>query len=105
MRHFKTRGSLTALQALQGSAHLSQLAQRARQSVLLLDSVRPLLPPALRSQVAAGSLEDGHWCLLVPHNAAASKIRQLRPALLQNLRQAGHPIEHIRIKLRQEHYT
>ena len=39
------------------------------------------------------------WGLLVPHNAAAAKLRQLLPALMAALEAAGHPVPAIRVKV------
>ena len=64
-----------------------------------LDTIRPLLPPALRRGVLAGPIDDDEWCLLVPHPAAAAKIRQLLPALRSALETAGHPKRDIRIRV------
>ena len=59
----------------------------------------PLLPPALRELVRPGPIEGESWCLLVPHNAAAAKLRQLAPALLDRLRATGRSVSTIRIKV------
>lgn len=79
---------------------LRQLAERARQSAEQLAVIRPLLPPGLRDAIAAGTLEGDTWCLLVPHHAAAAKLRQLLPLLQDALRQSGYSMERIRIKIR-----
>jgi hypothetical protein len=49
--------------------------------------------------VKAGPLDAQGWCLLVPHNAAGAKLRQLVPALTAHLRSHNFPIEKIRVKV------
>ncbi|MFV0680338.1 DciA family protein [Ottowia sp.] len=85
--------------AIEQAPTLAQLSQRATASAACLRAVQPLLPPALRSAVRPGNLEDGHWCLLVPHNAAAAKLRQLVPTLVAALQSTNHPVNTIRIKV------
>jgi len=87
-------------QAVRASTVLSAVLQRAAQSQAMLEAVRPLLPPGLREQVLAGPLEDGHWCLLVAHAAAAGKVRLLAPTLLAALQLAGHAVTDLRLKVR-----
>ena len=85
--------------AIQLAPTLAQLSQRASASAACLRTVRPLLPPGLRAAVRAGGIDNGEWCLLVPHNAAAAKLRQLTPALLAALRTAEHDVSTLRIKV------
>jgi len=78
---------------------LARLSQLAAESALKLQIVQPLLPPMLRALVQPGPIDEAGWCLLVPHNAAAAKLRQLSPALISRLRDTGHPVEAIRVKI------
>jgi hypothetical protein len=71
-------------------------------SAARLQSVRPLLPPALQKCVKAGPVEHGVWCLVVDNNAVASKVRQLLPALVAHLRTKGWDIAEIRVKVSRE---
>lgn len=87
-------------QAVRASTVLAAVLQRAAQSQAMLEAVRPLLPPGLRPQVAAGPLEDGLWCVLVEHSAAHSKLRLLAPTLLAALQQAGYAVTDLRVKVR-----
>ena len=64
-----------------------------------LNAARSLLPSALFAQIKAGPLDDTGWCLLVTHNAAAAKLRQLLPDVAAHLRSLGHPVDKIRIKV------
>lgn len=90
----------TLNQAAQASPVLAAIAERIRLSQTLLRIVLPLVPPGLRSQLAAGPLEGSQWCVLVTNAAVATKLRHLRPAVLAALRSAGHPIDEIRLKIR-----
>jgi hypothetical protein len=78
---------------------LAHLASRARQSQDCLQAVSALLPPAMRSGVQAGNLEEGQWCLLASNHAIAAKLRHLSPMLLAHLRTQGAPVQDIRIKI------
>lgn len=88
-------------QAVQSAPTLARLSELAAQSAACLAVIRPLLPPALRGVVQAGGLEQpsGVWCLLVPHAAAAAKLRQLTPALLLALAAHASGVQSIRIKI------
>lgn len=87
------------MQAIEQSVSLASLLHVHRQSVLYLQEVQNLLPPAMRAQVKAGPVDEGGWCLLVQHNAAAAKLRQLLPALSAHLRSKGHLVNAIRVKV------
>ena len=91
--------ALTLQQAVERSPMLARLGALAAESSARLDLIRPLLPPALRNAVRAGAMDGQTWCVLVPHNAAAAKLRQLMPTLLDALREHGHALDTIRIKV------
>jgi len=98
--HFASR-ALTALEAAERAPELADLARRARVAQERLAIIAPLLPPPLRAGVRAGALDEQSWCLLVPHNAAAAKLRQLTPAIAAALRVRGLPDLALRIKVAQ----
>ena len=89
-------------EAIAASEPLARLGARLRESSARFDCARDALPGALRPHVAAGPIDDEEWCLLVPHSAAAAKIRQLLPALRTALEAAGHPRRDIRIRVHQD---
>ncbi|MDO5690856.1 MAG: hypothetical protein Q4G70_00025 [Pseudomonadota bacterium] len=97
--HSPSKPALTLQQAVAQAPTLARLSELAAESALRLAVIRPLLPPALRELVRPGAPEPDAWALLVPHNAAAAKLRQLVPALQQALATAGHPVATIRIKV------
>lgn len=99
LRTVRLRSAVPLAQAVHQAPSLALLAQRAQASSDCLRLVTPLLPPALRTGIAAGPLEEGQWCLLAANSAVAAKLRQLTPALAAHLRTQGQAIEGIRIKI------
>lgn len=91
--------SWTVLQATQQSPTLARLAELAADSTARLHCIAPLLPVGLRSSVKAGPVEGSVWCLVLDNNSAASKVRQLLPALLAHLRSKGWDVSEIRLKV------
>jgi len=91
--------SIPLQQAAQESPTLSLLMSRVRESADRMQAIRSLLPPALRSSVQAGPLEEGCWCLLVSSNAVAAKVRQMLPALQAQLNSQGLCVNAIRLKV------
>ena len=90
---------VTFQQAADESPTLARLAQLARESGERLEAVESLIPISLRSAVRAGPIDEGSWCLLVDNNAAAAKLRQVLPALLDRLRDRGWEVTSIRLKV------
>jgi len=90
---------VTLQQAAEESPTLARLAQLARESGEQLRAVESLIPPALRSAVRPGPIDGASWCLLVEGNAAAAKLRQVLPALLERLRDRGAQVTAIRLKV------
>jgi len=90
---------ITLQQAAEGSPTLARLAQLARDSGERLEAVEFLIPPPLRAAIKPGPIEGASWCLLVDSNAAAAKLRQVVPALLNRLRDRGWQITSIRLKV------
>lgn len=90
---------ITLQQAAEDSPTLARLAQLARESGERLQAVDLLIPASLRSAVRPGPIEGPVWCLLVDSNAAAAKLRQVAPALLNRLRDRGWQVNSIRLKV------
>jgi Dna[CI] antecedent, DciA len=90
---------VTLMQAAEDSPTLARLAQLARESGEQLKAVESLIPPSLRSAVKPGPIDGRSWCLLVDNNAAAAKLRQVIPALLNRLGDRGSQITSIRLKV------
>ena len=86
-------------QVVQHAPTLSDLSQRAQDGQARLQAISPLLPPSLRQLVQSGQVENDAWCLLVPHAAAAAKLRQLLPALAAHLRTKGWPVTQVQVKV------
>jgi hypothetical protein len=90
---------VTLQQAAEDSPTLARLAQLARESAERLAAVESLIPHSLRGAVRAGPIDGSDWCLLVNSSAAAAKLRQLLPALLNCLCDRGWQITSIRLKV------
>jgi hypothetical protein len=84
---------------LASSEALNRLSDRLRRSNACFESIAPLLPAGLRTQVRPGPIDDEGWALLVPHAAAAAKLRQLLPVLEAHLRAAGAGPLAIRVRI------
>ncbi len=90
---------VTLQQAAEDSPTLARLAQLARESGERLKAVESLIPLSLRCAVRPGPIEGPAWCLLVDSSAAAAKLRQVIPALLDCLRDRGWQVTSIRLKV------
>ncbi len=91
--------TLAIEQALAGSAPLVLLSRRVRDSQDRLAAITPLLPPAMRTSVRAGPIDETAWSLLATNNAVAAKLRQMLPALEAHLRSKGWNGPPVRVKL------
>lgn len=94
--------AFTIGQALDSAEPLQRLSSQLARSRRRMELILPLLPPPLRSGVHSGGGEAERWSLLVAHHAAASKVRQLAPALLRALNEDGDPVREIRIRVRRD---
>lgn len=90
----------TVNQAVQSSPVLASMVERVALSQALLRAVLPHVPASLHSQMAAGPVDEGVWCILISNPAVATKLRHLRPNLLAAVQAAGHPVSDIRLKIR-----
>ena len=95
-------GTLSLGSALGRSAPLALLLQRLQHSQSRYAAIREQLPEALRDHVRPGPLDEAGWTLLVPHGAAAAKLRQLLPALDNALRAQGWQPTPIRVKVQSD---
>jgi hypothetical protein len=93
---------VTLAQAAEDSPTLARLAQLARESGEQLKAVESLIPLSLRPAIKPGPIDGPAWCLLVDSNAAAAKLRQVIPALLNRLRDRGSQTTSIRVKVQIE---
>jgi hypothetical protein len=95
----RRRNAVTLQQAAEEAPTLARLAQLARESGERLKAVETSIPAPLRASIRPGPIEGTTWCLLVDSNAAAAKLRQLLPVLLQRLNSRGNEITAIRLKV------
>jgi hypothetical protein len=86
-------------EVLRASPPLARLGERMRRSNDYLAAVRPALPAALAAHVHAGPVDDEGWSLLCANASVAAKLRQLVPHLEQRLRDSGHAVAAIRVKV------
>lgn len=96
---YRLHTAVTALDAAEHAPQLQRLLALSAQSRHRLTLIRGLLPPALRTCVHAGPVQDTEWCLLVPNASVAAKLRQLTPMLLAHLRTKGEAVQSLRIKV------
>ena len=89
-------------QAVQDAPNLAHLSALATESGRRLALIAGLMPPALRTGVLPGPIEQDHWCLLATNNAVAAKLRQLTPAFAAHLRSSGVNVTLIRIKVQSQ---
>lgn len=93
--------ALSLNQAIEEAPVLSRLAHRVDQSAQMYRCVQGLIPPALRSHVKPGPLDQQDWCLMVTNSSAAAKLRQLVPLLRTRLQQEGWAVITVRVKILQ----
>jgi hypothetical protein len=84
---------------MQASPALARLVDRLRESNAMFASILPILPPALLPSVRPGPLDEAGWSLLGANAAVAAKLRQLAPRIEQHLRESGHAVAEVRIKV------
>jgi len=85
--------------ALRASAPLARLGERMRLSKAYFDLVRPGFAGALAAHVQAGPVDEEGWSLLCANASVAAKLRQLVPHLEQRLKDGGHAVAAIRVKV------
>ena len=84
---------------MQASPALTRLVDRLRESNAMFATILPMLPPALLAGVRPGPLDEAGWSLLGANAAVAAKLRQLAPRIEQRLRERGHAVAEVRIKV------
>jgi hypothetical protein len=85
--------------AIESSSTLAGLLSGHRRSQACMRTVRNALPHPLHELVRAGPIEEGVWTLFAQHAAAAAKLRQILPNLLEGLRAIAPDIKEIRVKI------
>jgi hypothetical protein len=86
-------------QAIRSHASLAGLLARVAESQQRFDTIVPLLPAGLRTDVQPGPLDDTDWLLLAHNGSAAAKLRQLLPAIQAALGAAGLPSREAKVKV------
>ena len=85
--------------AIEGNPSLAGLLARVADSKRRFEAIVPMLPPGLCADVQPGPLDDAQWSLLANNAAAASKLRQLVPALQAALESTGWAATVLKIKV------
>ena len=91
--------AMTVHEAVQNSQALGRLAVLIEESSARLKAIESLIPQPLRPFIKAGPIDGDAWCLLVSSNAAAAKLRQLVPLMLEHLVNKGWKVTSIRLKV------
>ena len=86
-------------EVMRSSQVLTRLVDRLRESNAMFASILPLLPGALAASVRPGPLDESGWSLLCANASVAAKLRQLAPRLEDHLRERGHVVAAVRIKV------
>lgn len=86
-------------EAIEASESLASLLAGHRRAQACVARLRPALPPALRALIRPGPIEGATLHLFVEHNAAAAKMRQLLPYLLETLRVAEPELTEVKLKI------
>ena len=84
---------------MRSSQALTRLVDRLRESNAMFASILPLLPAALAASVRPGPLDEAGWSLLAANAAVAAKLRQLVPRFEDHLRERGHSVAVVRVKV------
>ena len=95
----KTSSVFSLQEAVGAAPSLAALQAQAMASSRCLAQVAHLIPAGMRAHIQAGPLREGEWCMLVRSTSAATKLRQLIPALQRALLEGGSQVSAIRIKV------
>ena len=57
------------------------------------------LPPQLQGQCRVANLKEGSLIVAASGGAAAVRVRQILPSLLERLQHGGHPVQSIKVKV------
>jgi len=90
---------LTLADALGRSQPLQLLKSRISDSNARLAIANKVIPPALRTQLRAGAIDDQCWTILASSASVAAKLRQSIPRIEDELRSKGWPSVAIRIQV------
>lgn len=91
--------SMKLAAVLDGCEPLGALMRRLHEARAHYETITPLLPPALCADLRPGPVETDTWTVLAANNAAAAKLRQLLPTLLQALRDGGWQGTSIKVRV------
>jgi hypothetical protein len=78
---------------------LARLQDHAGRLRRLQGALEAALPRQLASQYRVGNLIDDELVVFAPSGAAAVRLKQMIPSLIERLRMAGHAVGSIRVKI------
>jgi len=94
-----THEAQAVLNAAERAPGLGALMATALNNQKRLTLLKGVVPPIILSQLSAGNLDNGVWCLMLKSPAAAGKLRQLVPAMCAHLRTKGELVHDISVKV------
>jgi len=94
-----TPGTVALDIALCDSLPLARLLARVQESRARFNAIAPTVPAPLLAQMRPGPLDEAGWSLLVDNGAAAAKLRQTMPLLVEALKAGGWSGPDIRIRV------
>jgi hypothetical protein len=97
--NLRNQHQFTLLQASERNPGLAKLMSQQKESLSRLRAIEPLIPLALRTGVKSGPFNAGVWCILLPNNTTAAKLRQLLPIFEEKLRMVDLEVTSIRLKV------
>ncbi len=92
-------------QAVSGSSVLQRLHSQVAQSQRLWQAVQPHIPAQLRTSIKPSRVQEGKWTLLVPHNSAAAKLRQILPDLLSAAQRCDDRVQAVHLSVSPSSFT
>lgn len=95
---FKPKGLWLIQDTWQSTPHLAQNMPRLAQNAKLNAALSELMPDTLRTGWSA-YLNERVLTLKVPHNAVATRIKQIAPLLLDGLIMTGWAIDNMEVKV------
>jgi hypothetical protein len=84
---------------LGGGDSLARLQDHAARLRRLQGALDACLPPQLAGQCQVANLKDGVLIVSARGGAAAVRLRQTLPSLLERLQHGGHPVQSIKVKV------
>ncbi len=82
-----------------GGDALARLQPVEPRGMVLQAVLDGMLPPQLQGQCRVANLKEGSLVVAARGGAAAVRVRQILPSLLERLQHGGHPVQSIKVKV------